>query len=314
MERLTGMEWLKKRIKRLEITNSQFKDVIEQIKTIKPDVCYESGAWTPLKLILLDYALYVCTTIIKTKSFFKKRYYVDLFSGSGLNKIKEVDDFLIGSPLVASLNYAELYDLLIFCENNIKNYEALDLRLKNLKRNNLLVRNSYSACLDEFLSKLKDRNTYSFIFADPFSTEFSWLDMKRILGARSDILFTFMSSELFRAVGLAKAGKSKGEALTKMFGDESWKEANSAEELMGIYIKNILRERSEAPIVSIKIKSDKYGGFCYHMLFITNKTSGGNDWLKAINKAKQEIESNSDLAVEKALDIVKKRQAQISDF
>ena len=106
MQHITGMEWLKKWIKELEVTSSKFKDQIEQITKIKPEVYNEFREWTPLKLILLNYALNVCTTIIKNMPFFEGMYYVDLFAGSGINKIKDKDDFRMGSPLIASLNHS----------------------------------------------------------------------------------------------------------------------------------------------------------------------------------------------------------------
>lgn len=122
-----------------------------------------------------------------------------------------------------------------------------------------------------------------------------------------------MSSEIFRAVGLANTGIGEGEGLTKFFGDESWKAANDTDDLIEIYKKNILKERPEAPIRTIKIKSEQFN-FCYHMFFITNKTKGDNQWLRAIDKVKKEIEKNSDKLVKMALNIVKKRQSELSQF
>lgn len=315
MQAITGMEWLKKWIKQLEVTNSKFEDYIKQITKIKPKIYNEFREWTPLKLILMNYALNVCTTIIKNTSFFKKRYYIDLFAGSGINKIKgKNDDFIIGSPLISSLNHADSYDSMIFCEKNPSYSEALNLRLKILKKNNLIImKKEYELCLNEIIKKVSDKNTYSFFFIDPNSTEFSWDSMKKVLQVRSDIIFNFMTSEIFRAVGLAKAGISAGENLTRLFGDEAWNEAYDAEELIEIYKKNILKERPEAPIKTIKVKSKQFN-FCYHLLFITNKTKGGNGWLRAIDKAKKEIESNSDIAVKNALDIIKKRQSELSQY
>lgn len=314
MQKLTGMEWLKKWIKKLEVTNSRFKSEIQHLTGIKPNVYNEFKEWTPLKLILLNYALNVCTTIIKNTPFFKKSYYIDLFAGSGINKIKGTEDFLIGSPLIASLNHSEAYNLMIFCEKDLSYSEALDLRLKILQKSNLsTIKNQYEFCLDGILEKVKDRNTYSFFFVDPHSMEFKWKEMKKVLQVRSDITFTFMSSEIFRAVGLANTKLSEGEGLTELFGGDSWKTANNVEDLVEIYKKNILKERREAPIKTIKIKSEQFN-FCYHIFFITNKTKGGNTWLRAIDKAKKEIEKNSDKSVKMALNIVKKRQSELSQF
>ena len=307
------MEWLKKWIKELEVTSSKFKDQIEQITKIKPEVYNEFREWTPLKLILLNYALNVCTTIIKNMPFFEGMYYVDLFAGSGINKIKDKDDFLMGSPLIASLNHSDTYDSMIFCEKDPSYSQALDLRLKVLKKNNLiLMKKEYEGCLDSILKKVGNKN-YSFFFIDPHCMEFSWHFMKKVLKVRSDIIFTFMSSEVYRAVGLANSGIGKGEGLNGFFGDDSWKKADSVEELVQIYKKNILKERYDAPIRTIKIKSEQLN-FCYHLFFITNKTKGGNNWLGAIDKAKTEIETNSDIAVKATLDIVKRRQSELSSF
>lgn len=314
MRSLTGMEWLKKQIKELEVTNSNFKEQIQQITKIKPEVYNEFMEWTPLKLILLNYTLNICTTIINKSTFFKRKYYVDLFAGSGINKIKHKEDFLIGSPLIALLSHPNVYDSMFFCEKDDVLSNTLDLRLDTLKKKNIiLIKKRYESCLDNILEKINTSNTYSFFFIDPNCMEFSWESMKKVLKLRSDIIFTFMSSEIYRAVGSAKSGIGEGETLKNFFGDNSWNKANNVDELVEIYKNNILKERPNGIIKSVKIKSEQYY-FHYTLFFITNKTTGENKWLNGIEKAKKEIESNSDVAVRKAMDIVKKRQFQLTNF
>lgn len=311
--KITGFNWLKKNIKELEITNSKFNLEIEEIRKIKPEVYNKFREWTPLKLILLNYALNVCTTIIDKTSFFKKKYYIDLFAGAGINKIKDTEDFLIGSPLIASLNHYKSYNSMIFCEKDSSFLETLKLRLKFLKKENLEIKGGYEQNLDGIIKTVEGRDTYSFFFIDPNSTEFIWKDMKKVLNVRSDIIFNFMSSQIYRAVAQFKCGIGKGEVLTNLFGDDSWKEATSAEHLVEIYKNNILKERSNAPIRIIEIRSKQFN-FCYHIFFITNKTKGENKWLRAIDRLKTEIEYNSDLAVMDALNIIKKRQSELTQF
>ena len=315
MKKVTGMDWLKKGIKALEVTSLQSAEEINEILKIKPDVYNEFQYWTPLKLIVLNYAFHVCSTIINRMTFFKRKYYVDLFAGTGINKMKEKEDFLIGSPLIVSLsNHSALYDEMIFCEKDDEYSEALNLRLAFLKKKNLVVmKQKYEDCLDEILKRVNQRNTYSFFFIDPNCMEFAWIDMVKVLKSRSDIIFNFMTSEICRAVGLVKKERSQGESITRVFGDDCWKKAKCEEELVEIYKENILKERKEAPIRTIKIKSKKHH-FCYHLLFITNKTKKGNQWLRAIDKLKKEIEAHSDKAVLLALDLVKKRQTDLFQF
>jgi len=314
MQGISGMDWLRKWIAGLEVTNSTYKETIEPICKIKPNVLNDFREWTPLKLILLNYALNVCTQIIKNNRFFDNKYYVDLFAGSGLNRMKNTKDILIGSPLIAALNHSNVYAKMVFCEKSERFSEALDLRMQSLGRNNLQVqKDKYENCLNDIIKLTRGNKTYSFFFIDPYSMEFSWKSMSSILKVRSDIVFVFMTSEIFRAVGLAKVGGSKGEQLTKFFGNAKWASAKCADDLVNIYTQNIMEIRAEAPIKTIRIKSRRFN-FCYHIIFITNKTKGGNKWLRAFDKAKKEIESNSDLAVLKTLDIVKKRQSQLTQY
>jgi three-Cys-motif partner protein len=315
MKRVTGMDWLKKGIASLDVNNPQYAVEIDEILKIKPDVFNNFNEWTPLKLILLNYTFYVCSTIISKTSFFKHKYYVDFFAGSGINKLKGKQDLIIGSPLIVSRgNHSALYDEMIFCEKDPILSEALSLRLNFLKKRNLtVIGREYESCLDEIMKKLNQRDTYSFLFIDPDCMEFKWEDMKKVLATRSDILFNFMTTEMWRCVGLANAGKSEGKKLIDMFGDESWKKAKTEEEFVEIYKNKILEERKDAPVKVIKVQSKKFH-FYYHLFFVTNKTSGGNKWLRAIDKAKEEIEANSDKAVMMALDVVKKRQRDLSEF
>lgn len=321
VKKLTGIEWLKKQIAKIEITNSKFKKEIDEIIKIKPEIYNEFNTWTPLKLVLLNYALDVCSIIIVNMiskgSSFKKMYFIDLFAGSGINKLKNKDDFLIGSPLIAALNHGEKYTSMEFCQYDSKHperSEALALRLASLKNPNLIInKEPYEDCLNEILNKTKEKGAYSLFFIDPDCMEFEWESMSKVLDNSNDILFNLMSSQIQRNIGLAKANRSEGEKLNRFFGNNSWENATSTDNIVKVYCENILKERPKTVIKIIKIKSAKHG-FCYHMLFITRQTSTGNRWIRAIDKAKEEIESNSDKSVEMALDILKKRQCQLSNF
>ena len=163
------------------------------------------------------------------------------------------------------------------------------------------------------INKVNKKGVYSLFFVDPWDTEFSWNSMSNLLGIRTDILFNFMSNQIRRTVGLFHKKGLGEKQLTEFFGNDSWKQWKSGdgdEKLIKIYIDNIMKVRSDAVIKQIKIHSEEHG-FCYFLLFITNKTSGDNPWLKGIDKAKEEIESNSDISVKMALDIIKKRQATL---
>jgi len=309
---LKGTPWLKKQIKRIEETNSRHNKEIKIIREIEPRVFNEFKHWTPLKLAFLNFTLDVCAIVANPR--FNKKNYIDLFSGSGINKTAgKYDDFLIGSPFIALLNHHEKFTKFFFCETNSDFFEALKKRVQALKFNDInIYPEDCNNKLDDILDIIsKSGRNYNFFFIDPYNLEFSWSSIKKVLNIRSDILLTFMPRAIWRTIATDKVTGHGHKALDRFFGNDCWKKATIEEDLIKIYKENILRERNDAIILSTQIKSR--AGFLYNLLFITHKTEGGNPWLNPIREAKKEIEKHSDMAVESLLNIIKKRQTTL-DF
>ncbi|VVB83497.1 Uncharacterised protein [uncultured archaeon] len=303
----TDLTWLKKQLKKIEETNSSFKEEINKIKETDPYICNEFHPWTPLKLVFLNYLLDVCAIVANNN--YSKKNYIDVFAGSGLNKIKtKYEDILIGSPFIALLNHNTKFTKFFFCEKEKESFKTLEKRINKLNFKNFSLFNlDCNSCLDKILDEIKkDKFPYNFFFVDPFDLDFSWQSMKKLLNIRSDILLTFMSRASWRAVCTNEVTGHGYKALTTFFGDDSWKQAKCERDILEIYKKNILKERSDAVFYSVHINSVK--GFAYNLLFITHKTGTGNPWMKPIINAGHEIEKHSDKAVEISLDIIKKRQ------
>lgn len=305
---------VKKQIGKLETSKSKYKKIIEEIRFIYPGVFNEFESWTPLKLILLNYVFDMCSIIINKQSFFKKMYYVDLFAGSGLNRLSETSDFLIGSPLITALTHGDKYDKMFFCENDEKLFSALEARINSLKKDNLVcVYGDSNNNLDGIMKTInEEKYAYSFFFIDPFAMEFPWSSMKKVLGVRSDVVFTLMTSQIIRSIDLANKFNDAATVnkLNAFFGDDSWRKVKSPEDINALYQNNIKKERKGAITKSIKVRSA--GGFFYDVIFITTETKGGSPWIKVLDGAKKEIETHTDKAVDLAMDIIKNRQQTLS--
>jgi len=310
---LTGMNWLKKQLRKIQETSSSFKEQISIIKNIERDVVNEFHPWTPLKLIFLNFTLDVCS-IVANKRYSKKNY-IDLFAGSGINRIGEKKDSFIGSPFIALFNHSNKFTRFIFCESNSTFYNALNKRIVALNFNNtILYPQDCCSQMDNILEGINgETNTYNFFFIDPYNTEFSWASMKKILNIRSDILLTFMTRTIWRDCCTEKATGHGHLVLNRFFGDESWKKAKNENDLIEIYKKNILNERGDAVTLDTKINSSK-GGFNYSLIFVTHRTSGGNPWLNPIKDAKNEIEKHTDISIKSLLEIITKRQMTFDDL
>jgi len=306
------MTWLLRQLKKLVATESRYKDKIDKIASIHGNVFNEFAEWTPLKLVFLHYVLAIYTAIIH--KYFKHMYYVDLFAGSGINKTKKGKYCLIGSPFIAVLNHSDKYDKFFFCERNADFAEVLDKRLDAIDITNKQVfPKDCNLEIDKILAEIKDvRDKHILFFIDPFALDFNWKSMQKVLETRSDIIFTFMTTQIVRAwkSALARPGYDT-EKLNALYGDTSWKKAVEFSDLLGIYKENILNIRKKGIIETVEVKGN---GFHYHVLFITTETKGGNKWLGGIKTAKKEIEQNSEDAVRVSLEIIARKQSELSTF
>lgn len=303
------MTWLDKQIKKLEETKSKFSEEIKIIKSVEPDTCNEFEEATPLKLIFLNYALDMYTTIIKKYS--DNLFYVDLFAGSGLNRMRTSKDNLIGSPFIATLNHGKKYNKFFFCEQDKNLFNALRKRIESLSiGNSKIICGDCNKRLSSIITEIeKINNKHIFFFIDPYSMQFKWSSMKKVLDTYSDIVFTFMTHHIGRAWSSASAQPNYStNALDEFFGDKSWKSARTVVDLIKIYKKNVLKVRENAIIESVHIVD------YYDLIFITNKTSGKNPWMKCIKDAKKEIEKNSKFAVKTALNKCSRGQRDLTDY
>lgn len=130
------MTWLDNQIKDLQEKTSKFKEEINKIKNVNPKIYNEFKETTILKLIFLNYSLNIYAIIIHSlilrKKIFKHMFYVDLFSGSGLDKVKQKNYILIGSPFISVLNHKDKFTKYFFCEENSDYRTALESRLNVL--------------------------------------------------------------------------------------------------------------------------------------------------------------------------------------
>jgi len=312
MKKITGNTWLQKHMSEIETDFINKKKIINAIKSKYPNVYYSCNIWTPLKLIILDYTMKICIPIIK-KSYFKKIAYVDLFACSGINKLNDnPQDCFVGSAIIPVLRYCDDINMFYFCEKENTNSTALSERLSLISQNNIFVhKGDYNTIIDTIINEISDNKTYSFFFIDPYAMEFTWDTMKKILDIKSDILLNYMTTNTYRAINKCKLD-NKTTALNNFFGDEGWKKCNSASDALALYQNNIKNYRKNALIKTIKVPGKS--SFYYHMIFITKKTKNENQWMRGIDKVKEEIENCNIHTARNALDILKGRQLDLDSF
>ena len=138
---MVDIEWLKRHLQRL-------LPMSDQLSSIYPEVVYEKRGWAALKLVCLMFYADVYTKIIP--KYYDKMVYIDLLAGSGINRVKETGDLIIGSPIIAATMESP-FDRLIFvdCEQKIRAERA---KKKGFDKNQIKIREKFQISLDNKLS------------------------------------------------------------------------------------------------------------------------------------------------------------------
>jgi len=326
----SNIDWWKDRIKDLKGHSEKcleyYPEVAKQAKEYEDDE--DVGVWAFLKLLTLAYYVSVYTTI--AKDYFDKIIYIDLFAGNGFNKLKLVNEVIIGSPLIAKVvpiketkkGKTKEFDNLIFVEKNPE--KVNDLKKLFLPSEALILNeDANSSVVIETIKKYmsKGKNHY-FAFIDPYAMQIKWKTLEELLQKNGDLIINFMTTPIQRIWGRYHSpeiieNKPNARQFNDFFGDESWLnvpapgKGGKAEDLLNLYIEKIKKYRDI--VIPIKVKGLK-GNFCYHMIVATKRTGGTQRWLDAIYKVKEKVESVKDSDIVNFFDIYNGKQALLEEF
>ena len=114
-------EWIQDKLSTLKA----HADDLKEVGGITDDPKF--GPWTALKLVVFTATIDVYTKIIANNNF--DFYYIDAMSGSGVVDIKNRNDTLVSSPIIAGTVAHQPFRRLYFIERNPERAEALRHRL-----------------------------------------------------------------------------------------------------------------------------------------------------------------------------------------
>jgi len=282
--------------------------VANTLKAVCPGVYYTTGAWSTIKLLTILNYVPIYTKIIP--HHFPSMQYIELLAGTGLCKIRETQDVVAGSTLIASTVCYKPFDKYILVEKDQHSAEALEKRMKTVTPNATVLMQDCNDCISEVLGTLPSRGHY-LAFVDCEGLDVDWSTMNYLLSKPGDILFTFQSQFVARVRGRAIRGsKGNEEKLNRFYGDDRWKTCTSPEDLVAAYV-NKLKER-RGIVLPIYVKGPR--GFQYYVIYATRITSMGSPWVKGVTYLKQKVEGCDYRWVEGILNVLTGRQLTISEL
>lgn len=309
---LTGHAWLRSRLPELVKDTKKIAEIC--------DIFNDAREWAALKLLFLFSYVQIYTSIIPKN--FEKMYYIDLFAGSGVNKIDTTSDLLAGSPVIVPMFARQPFDNLFLIERDYERRGCLHKRLSLLQIPNFEViglnREQKIDCnseIDHVLPILSERSTHYLVFIDGYGLEVDWDTIMKLLKRSGDLIIRFPTSEIGRVWGNANRGKEGDiRKIIKFFGNNIKSEIRfkkRGSNLLKTYMDQIQWGGREIT-KNIKIKGGQ--GYRYDLIFATRETRGGTPWIKAILHLKRKIEQYTGKAIRRALDICTGRSTGLDFF
>lgn len=303
-------EWLKPRIQKLA-------EIAEPLKITHPNVFYETGEWSIIKLLALLRFVDIYTKIIKAprqRRFFQNMYYIDLLAGSGLCRIGTKGDIIAGSALIACTICYHPFDKYFLVEKNSEKAKALKARVETITPNFKLFNCDCNDCIEEIMEEIDVRDHY-LAFVDCEGLDVSWSTMQSLFAKNGDVLLNFQTQNIWRLPAIVK-NRSRGweacmEKLNWFFGDDRWKDCKEPEDLLSCYMNKILEETTRKIVLPLPVKGPR--GYRYDIILATKMTRGGSPWIKPMEHLRNIMGGYKPIIVKRTLDLLMKRQLSLNN-
>jgi three-Cys-motif partner protein len=192
-----------------------------------------SGTWAKDKVFYLEKYINTFETSMQGKPW-RRRIYIDLFSGPGKCAIKDGHGYFLGSPLI-SLNTLHPFTDYYFVDMESENIEALKERSKATQVNQNKIHFSIGDSNEKVLEIVNEikRIDSEFIygvwpslnlaFLDPEGFELSWNTVSTLATVnRMDLIIHYSQQGVKRMADRALMS-NKETAIDKFFGDTEWR-------------------------------------------------------------------------------------------
>jgi len=331
------IEYLDRRLEILMLRD--YPGLLEELASIGSSY-NEFKGWTPLKLIALSYFVQPYLNIMGSLEMKKgptKVIYIDLFSGSGINKVGKYT--MIGSPIVAvdcATKAKRQFDYLFFVDNSEEHIRSLYERLKYLAEKEIQERGKLfgekkfawikgscklrikdaNVALDELVGMLNSLRYKNYLaFVDPYKWQIKWNSLEKLLEIPyGDIFITHQASLIAKEIAREDLTEETKKEITDYFGvpEEVWSSLTKEKAVKDFYIKRIGKYKPYVKDIVIKGKTSKGGTFKYYLIFATRIEDP--PWSEVIDRLKKIIESSSGDIVERSLKYLYGDEVRLTDF
>jgi len=180
------------------------------------------GEWSKVKYYYLKNYIDAFTTAMR-KRWHGKLYYIDLFAGPGRSKVRETEEEIDASPLLA-LRSKFPFANYFFVDLDREVLEALSKRCEShsLYEHIHFIEGDCNKKIDEIINKIPVRSL-SLAFIDPTGLDFFFPSMEKLAERKIDVVITFPKGMAIDR-NIKKFLTQELSLLDKWMGDKGWRD------------------------------------------------------------------------------------------
>ena len=207
------------------------------------------GSWSILKLDCVSRYLESYLKVFKNQTWVTNLWYIDAFSGDGLQGIKhkvadfegidsenEVKEFIEGSALRAlqiaqtsDNNNEATFGHFVFNELNLEKLNTLKLRIKQSYKEQFhkcsFINKDANEALPDILKDIDWDTDRAICFIDPCATQLNWNTLKAFEGTKADVWILFPIEAVIRMLPRENLPSDAwSRRLDTIFGDKGWRD------------------------------------------------------------------------------------------
>jgi len=146
------------------------------------------GEWSHDKHYFLMRYIDAFTTSMKNKKW-QGLHYIDLFAGTGIERLKRSQKLDWSSPMIAA-QAPHPFDRLHLCEKNKRKYNALKSRIDQISPGSQVVHGDANKKINGIVEEIPQR-TLSLAFLDPYGLHLDYETLRVLSNIRADLIIFF---------------------------------------------------------------------------------------------------------------------------
>lgn len=251
----------------------------------------EVGSWVEQKYRYVGMYAQLFSTGMKNR--WKRRVYLDLFSGPGHSRIRGTTRVVLGSPLLA-LDLADPFDAYIFGDDDSRAANALRTRVARTPYHDRVSfvigdANEKAGEIIERIPGADGQQGLSFCFLDPDNLDIRFETVRTLATGRNIDFLILLALYVDANRNVQSYLRPESKTIERFLGDPSWRDAWKAAASRGQDIVQFLADAYSRSMVSIgflpmtleemvKVRSDDKQLPLYYLAFFSRNRTGLKFW------------------------------------